>query len=552
MAFTNDEIQSVVSAVLSSLQTNSKTIDQLTAVETLGDSDVFEIGGGKKVTYKVLKGLIEEMEQSEHDGLMTIIGRGQIRSVSVLADADAVTLTLVSADRTVSAQLPLSSADSAGLMSVSDKAALSAAAADSSAALPRSVDIADLDGMASDAGTMLGLLTAAVGHTRYAVTYRGVTVGCMDMMSDNMSHVVTQTLETHYAPDEDGTPRFDAHNHTRTYRYWRSYNLTAADTEDWPRGSWSAWRECEPTAADELRQGLRQAETQLTDAIGYTEGQLRETIDERHAEAMSAVSAARSIAVANAQEIDELEREKDRVEGKATAAANAAEKAQRTADGAAVAAGEVAATAAALAQSLDMLERSVWPLDVTLTVSPQVIEVGRDTSVTASWTARRDGRSVLGECAVDWLSPGDAVSLDGLGSRTLTMSPASEGDITVSVKATLNGLDSTATQKVHAVYPSYHGTVGAGTEITAAAVTGLTKLLNATRACTRTGISLSDGRIVYAYPASMGALTSVKDGNNFETIGAYSRKDLAISGVPYYVYAMTEAATATGVRQTYA
>lgn len=67
MAFTQDEIQSIVSAVLSSLQTNARTIDQLTPVTSLSDNDCFEINGGKKVTYAVLNSLITELMMTEEE-----------------------------------------------------------------------------------------------------------------------------------------------------------------------------------------------------------------------------------------------------------------------------------------------------------------------------------------------------------------------------------------------------------------------------------------------------------------------------------------------------
>ena len=39
MAITQDELQSIVNAVLSAIRTNSRTIDQLTPVTSLSDGD---------------------------------------------------------------------------------------------------------------------------------------------------------------------------------------------------------------------------------------------------------------------------------------------------------------------------------------------------------------------------------------------------------------------------------------------------------------------------------------------------------------------------------
>lgn len=58
MALSQEELQSVVNAVLSSIRTNSKTIGQLTPANTMSDSDCFEIDGGKKVSLGLLRDAI--------------------------------------------------------------------------------------------------------------------------------------------------------------------------------------------------------------------------------------------------------------------------------------------------------------------------------------------------------------------------------------------------------------------------------------------------------------------------------------------------------------
>ena len=60
MAITQDELVQITGAVLSSLSTNSRTIDQLTPTDTLSDGDSFEVSGGKKIAYELLKQLISE------------------------------------------------------------------------------------------------------------------------------------------------------------------------------------------------------------------------------------------------------------------------------------------------------------------------------------------------------------------------------------------------------------------------------------------------------------------------------------------------------------
>ena len=58
MALSQEELQSVINAVLSSIRTNSKTIGQLTPATALSDTDCFEIDGGKKVPLSLLRNAI--------------------------------------------------------------------------------------------------------------------------------------------------------------------------------------------------------------------------------------------------------------------------------------------------------------------------------------------------------------------------------------------------------------------------------------------------------------------------------------------------------------
>lgn len=69
---TDEELQNIISAVLSSIRTNSKTIDQLTAVETLGESDFFEVNGGRKISYPILASLISSITKEDAERVAII------------------------------------------------------------------------------------------------------------------------------------------------------------------------------------------------------------------------------------------------------------------------------------------------------------------------------------------------------------------------------------------------------------------------------------------------------------------------------------------------
>lgn len=67
MEITQDDMQTIINAVLSSIRTNSRTIEQLTPVTSLNNDDSFEINGGKRVTYAVFKGMLDKILNVVHD-----------------------------------------------------------------------------------------------------------------------------------------------------------------------------------------------------------------------------------------------------------------------------------------------------------------------------------------------------------------------------------------------------------------------------------------------------------------------------------------------------
>lgn len=127
MAITQDEMQSIVSAVLSAIRTNSRTIDQLTPVTSLSDNDSFEINSGKRVTYKVLRDLIASLSSTEQDSLKNQIAKCELKSVSITASENSATLSISSVGKTITATIPIATTSKAGLMTAGDKVKLQSA-----------------------------------------------------------------------------------------------------------------------------------------------------------------------------------------------------------------------------------------------------------------------------------------------------------------------------------------------------------------------------------------------------------------------------------------
>ena len=101
------------------------------------------------------------------------------------------------------------------------------------------------------------------------------------------------------------------------------------------------------------------------------------------------------------------------------------------------------------------------------------------------------------------------------------------------------------------VNASYTGAVAANFVANENNIKVLPKAIRANKASTQT-YNLTNQKICYAYPKSFGALTSIKDGNNFEILPSYTQSEVQVDGVAYYVYILNDAATSTGVKQIFA
>lgn len=115
-----------------------------------------------------------------------------------------------------------------------------------------------------------------------------------------------------------------------------------------------------------------------------------------------------------------------------------------------------------------------------------------------------------------------------------------------------DGIASTTTQtkSINFIYASYYGVVSSLTP-TEIDIKALNKSIKNTKALTYNNITANDERFCYAYPKSFGALTSIKDANNFEYIDSYVMSTIQIDSIDYYLYVLEDPITDTGLKQIY-
>ena len=184
-----------------------------------------------------------------------------------------------------------------------------------------------------------------------------------------------------------------------------------------------------------------------------------------------------------------------------------------------------------------------YPLSISsFSASPNLVEVGVAADVTFSWDfTNTDFHPITSQSIV---VDGAAAATVAVGTKNYKKTGLA-GATTASNKSasiTINGsLKKSVNITYH--YPSYIGLVADGTTITEAVVKGLTKSIEWSKSKTKT-LNQSNQKIVYAYPASYGDLTSIKDGNGFQGFAGYTKQTLTVGGQSYNVYVQKLPATA--------
>lgn len=142
----------------------------------------------------------------------------------------------------------------------------------------------------------------------------------------------------------------------------------------------------------------------------------------------------------------------------------------------------------------------------------------------------------------------DTIDSSTTGSWTYTMPTATTDTTTFKAVVTYTKSDNndtsvTKTASITFYYNKFYGAVS-DLDPTEATVEALTSALATGKGGTYS-FTVSNGRICYAYPKSLGALTSIKDGNGFSLFDSFTRTEQnytqAGDTVAYYRYVLTDA-----------
>lgn len=195
------------------------------------------------------------------------------------------------------------------------------------------------------------------------------------------------------------------------------------------------------------------------------------------------------------------------------------------------------------------IEKTVFPISATFSLSPALILVGTTTDITQNWKVMRKDENIT-------LSATKSINgeiVDGV-TKTISMNPSSNGTTDFTFLAQYKGMSTSIKKTIQAAHRSYYGIVSSDWLPTENTVKNLSHVvLQGSRSLTWSNIGLNNEKICFAYPQYFGSLTSIKDGNNFEYLsGSYTRTDnVAIDSIPYYTYTLTRPTTITDFKQIY-
>lgn len=195
-----------------------------------------------------------------------------------------------------------------------------------------------------------------------------------------------------------------------------------------------------------------------------------------------------------------------------------------------------------ITEALNKINTELFPLSISVS-GGGLYEKRTTQTITVKWTIKEGSNTV---------TP-DTISVNNESVSVSTTSKVFEGvtgNTTYTVKAAKNGTTVQGSTSVTFVNPSYFGAVDADFTPTEDAIKTLTKSVKSTKSYTGS-VSLENQKTCYAYPKSMGALTAIKDANNFEYLQSYTRSEVTVWNEAYYVYVLTDPVTIDTFKQIY-
>lgn len=200
---------------------------------------------------------------------------------------------------------------------------------------------------------------------------------------------------------------------------------------------------------------------------------------------------------------------------------------------------------------------SRYPFDISsFYPDNSVAELGAEKVVNLNWAfANEDFHTLSSQKVTATGAYANTVTLPSISRKatfTIPSTNVSTGAerkvVTFTLEAKTDSTTKTKTCTTTFVHASYCGVVDANkTLLTASEITALGNKAVLNTKNRTVSISQSNQKLVYAYPAYLGDLSSIKDGNGFQGFSGYSKLTaVTVNGTSYNIYMQKTPATATG------
>lgn len=204
--------------------------------------------------------------------------------------------------------------------------------------------------------------------------------------------------------------------------------------------------------------------------------------------------------------------------------------------------------------NLDKLVADTYPLGITSfsNTSGGTLEKGTTKSFNLNWSYKNTDYNPIKYQSVSGGSLSAATSV-APGTTTLAIANLTDNGktaaktFTYTLIAICDSTTKTANTSVTFVHRSYAGVVAASkTSLTATEIKALTNQAVQNSKSRTLSFTQNNQKIAYCYPAYLGNLSSIKDGNGFQGFSGYTKSTVDVDGVTYNVYLSANAATASG------
>ncbi|WP_440338440.1 hypothetical protein [Megamonas funiformis] len=198
-----------------------------------------------------------------------------------------------------------------------------------------------------------------------------------------------------------------------------------------------------------------------------------------------------------------------------------------------------------------------YPFDISwINAKPDVAELDTDNVINLSWNFSNEDFHRVTSQKVAGTGAYTGSATPAVGTKTQSFSipkanvtPGTDRKVvTFTLTAIADSTTKTKTCTITFVHASYCGVVDANkASLTAAEIIKLGNKAVINSKNRTVSITQSNQKLVYAYPAYFGNLTSIKDGNGFQGFSGYSKLTaVTVNGTNYNVYMQKTPATATG------